>query len=137
MDKIKVKITPILIFLMFALLLPAGAPSKAKIEKDVTFNFVDVDLPVIAKFVSEITRKNFILDERIKGKITIIAPIKLSVDDTFNLFTAVLEMKGFTVIPSGVNAYSIIPISEAKQKGLKFDKCNSCNCIAWCVNFYS
>jgi general secretion pathway protein D len=31
-------------------------------------------------------------------------------------------MKGFTVVPSGVNAYSIIPTSEAKQKGLKFDK---------------
>jgi type II secretory pathway component GspD/PulD (secretin) len=122
MDKITVKITPILIFLVFALLLPSGASAKTKIERDVTFNFVDVDLPVIAKFVSEITSKNFILDERIKGKITIIAPIKLSVADTFNLFTAVLEMKGFTVIPSGVNAYSIIPTSEAKQKGLKFDK---------------
>jgi type II secretory pathway component GspD/PulD (secretin) len=31
-------------------------------------------------------------------------------------------MKGFTVIPSGVDTYSIIPTSEAKQKGLKFDK---------------
>lgn len=88
----------------------------------VTFNFVDVDLPVITKFVSEITRKNFILDERVKGKITIISPTKLSVSDTFDLFTAILEMKGFTVVPSGVNAYTIIPASEAKQKGLKFLK---------------
>jgi type II secretory pathway component GspD/PulD (secretin) len=31
-------------------------------------------------------------------------------------------MKGFTVIPSGVEAYSIIPTAEAKQKGLKFEK---------------
>ena len=93
-----------------------------KMDSMVAFNFVDVDLPVITKFVSEITHKNFILDERVKGKITIITPTKLSVSDTFNLFTAVLEMKGFTVIPSGVDAYSIIPTSEAKQKGLKFDK---------------
>ena len=120
MDKITVKIAPILIFLVFALLLPTGAPAKTKIDREVTFNFVDVDLPIITKFVSEITHKNFILDERVKGKITIIAPTKLSAADTFNLFTAVLEMKGFTVIPSGVNAYSIIPTSEAKQKGLKF-----------------
>jgi general secretion pathway protein D len=107
---------------MFVSLPPAGAAAKMKADKGVTFNFVDVDLPVIAKFVSEITRKNFILDERVKGKITIIAPTKLSIDDTFNLFTSVLEMKGFTVIPSGVDAYSIIPMAEAKQKGLKFEK---------------
>jgi general secretion pathway protein D len=102
--------------------MPSVILAEAKNDREVTFNFVDVDLPVITKFVSEITHKNFILDERIKGKITIIAPAKLSVSDTFNLFTAVLEMKGFTVIPSGVNAYSIIPVSEARQKGLKFEK---------------
>ncbi|MEN6320232.1 MAG: secretin N-terminal domain-containing protein [Syntrophaceae bacterium] len=122
MDKMTAKIALILMFLLFAFMLPTGTHAKTKIDKEVTFNFVDVDLPIVTKFVSEITRKNFILDERVKGKITIIAPTKLSAADTFNLFTAVLEMKGFTVIPSGVDAYSIIPTSEAKQKGLKFDK---------------
>jgi general secretion pathway protein D len=112
----------IILFFMSVTLMPADIHAKMKADKGVTFNFVDVDLPVIAKFVSEITRKNFILDERVKGKITIIAPTKLSIDDTFNLFTSVLEMKGFTVIPSGVDAYSIIPTAEAKQKGLKFEK---------------
>lgn len=112
----------ILVLALFALSGPSGIPAKTKGDREVTFNFVDVDLPVITKFVSEITRKNFILDERVKGKITIIAPVKLSIDDTFDLFKAVLEMKGFTVIPSGVNAYSIIPVAEARQKGLKFEK---------------
>jgi general secretion pathway protein D len=122
MNKVTVKIALILMLLLFAFILPTDTHAKTKIDREVTFNFVDVDLPVVTKFVSEITRKNFILDERVKGKITIIAPTKLSAADTFNLFTAVLEMKGFTVIPSGVDAYSIIPTSEAKQKGLKFDK---------------
>ena len=117
------RIVAITIFLlMCALTAPVDTHAKIRADKGVTFNFVDVDLPVIAKFVSDITHKNFILDERVKGKITIIAPTKLSIQDTFTLFTSVLEMKGFTVIPSGVNAYSIIPMSEAKQKGLKFDK---------------
>ncbi|TRZ54191.1 hypothetical protein D4S03_00500 [bacterium] len=112
----------ILILAMFALSGPSGILAATKGDREFMFNFVDVDLPVIVKFVSEITHKNFILDERVKGKITIIAPVKLSIDDTFDLFKAVLEMKGFTVIPSGVNAYSIIPVAEARQKGLKFDK---------------
>ena len=122
MNNTIVKRVSILIILACVLLVSAGVAATTKSDGAVVFNFVDVDLPVIAKFVSEITHKNFILDERVKGKITIIAPSKLSVADTFNLFTAVLEMKGFTVIPSGVDAYSIIPASEAKQKGLKFDR---------------
>jgi len=123
MEKITRKIAALmLIFALVALSEPAGLLAQTKNDRGVTFNFVDVDLPVITKFVSEITHKNFILDERVKGKITIIAPVKLSIDDTFDLFKAVLEIKGFTVIPSGVNAYSIIPVAEARQKGLKFEK---------------
>jgi general secretion pathway protein D len=95
--------------------------TKKEIKKsnNVTFNFVDVELPVIAKFISEITGKNFIFDDKIKGKITIIAPSKLSVDDAYSLFTSVLELKGFTVVPSGVDVYKIIPAIEAKQQGMQ------------------
>lgn len=88
-------------------------------DQKITFNFVEVDLPAVTKFVSEITKKNFIFDDRLKGRITIIAPSKLSVEDAFNLFTSVLELKGFTIMPSGVDAYKIIPSSEAKQRGIE------------------
>lgn len=91
-------------------------------EQKVTFNFVDVELPVITKFISEITKKNFIFDERVKGKITIIAPSKISINDAYNLFLSVLELKGFTIVPSGVDAYKIIPSSEAKQRGIEIAK---------------
>jgi general secretion pathway protein D len=83
---------------------------------------VDVDLPTITKFISDITKKNFIFDERVKGKITIIAPSKLGIDEAYNLFTSVLELKGFTVVPSGVDAYKIIPSAEAKQRGIEISK---------------
>ncbi|MDA8242207.1 MAG: type II secretion system secretin GspD [Nitrospiraceae bacterium] len=99
--------------------LAADAPETKKSANNVTFNFVDVDLPVITKFISEITGKNFIFDEKVKGKITIIAPSKLSIDEAFNLFTSVLDLKGFTVVPSGVEAYKIVPSADAKQQGLR------------------
>ncbi|MDH5769378.1 MAG: type II secretion system secretin GspD, partial [Nitrospirota bacterium] len=113
-------------FLMFffsALIYPSpflvnAAFAGVKKDQKVTFNFVDVDLSTITKFISEITGKNFIFDERVKGKITIIAPTKLSADDAYNLFTSVLELKGFTVIPSGIDAYKIVPAIEAKQRGM-------------------
>ncbi len=88
-------------------------------EQKVAFNFVDVDLGALTKFISEITKKNFIFDDRVKGKITIFTPAKLNIDDAYNLFVSVLELKGFTVVPSGVDAYKIIPSAEARQKGIK------------------
>lgn len=84
----------------------------------IAFNFVDVEISTLVKFISEITGNNFLFDDRIKGKITIIAPTKLSIDESFNLFTSVLSLKGFTIIPSGVKTYKIIPSSLAKQSGL-------------------
>ncbi|MBN1661964.1 MAG: type II secretion system protein GspD, partial [Deltaproteobacteria bacterium] len=109
MRKRTVKISLVLIALMMALLMSSHAFGVLEQDEKVTFNFADVDLQVIARFVSEITGKNFIFDERVKGKITIIAPSQISVSEAFNLFTSILELKGFTVIPSGVNAYKIIP----------------------------
>jgi len=90
------------------------AETKAP-EQKITFNFVDVEIPTVIKFISEITGKNFIFDERIKGKITIIAPTKLSVDESFMLFTSVLELKGYTIVPSGTKAYKVIPSTMAKH----------------------
>jgi general secretion pathway protein D len=92
----------------------------AKVKK-VTFNFVDVDISVVVKFISEVTGKNFVFDDKVKGNITIIAPSRLSVDDAFSLFTSVLELKGFTIVPAG-KVYKIIPVAQAKQSGTEMPK---------------
>jgi general secretion pathway protein D len=93
----------------------------SKKDNKITINLVDVDISTLVKFISEITGKNFIYDERLKGKITVIAPSKLSVDDAFNLFTSLLELKGFTIITTG-NAYKIIPSAIARQSGTEIAK---------------
>src|SRR5271157_1409451 len=115
-----------LILLLFLSLLPSAAYGKSpddrwKQEQKVAFNFVDVDLAVLTKFIGEITKKNFIFDERLKGKITIVAPSKLSIDDAYKLFISVLELKGFTAIPSGADAYKIVSVEEARQRGVKIE----------------
>ena len=96
-----------------------SSTAETKKPEKVTFNFVDVDITAVTKFISEITGKNFIFDEKVKGKITIIAPTKLSIGDAYTLFTSVLELKGLTVVPSGLEAYKIVPSIEAKQRGLR------------------
>ncbi len=110
----------LIIVSLFFFTIPAlTTPSFAddRIEETIALNFVDVEIQSVIKFISKITGNNFLYDERIKGKITIITPTKLSVDESFTLFTSVLSLKGFTIIPAGHKTYKIIPRSLAKQEG--------------------
>lgn len=88
------------------------------LAKGVVLNFSDVDIATMVKFISDLTGKNFVMDERVKGKISVYSPSKLSSDEAFSVFTSVLELKGFTVVPAG-KVYKIIPTAQAKQSGMK------------------
>jgi general secretion pathway protein D len=113
------KIRFLLVLLALLMVVPASGPAAERTTGKVTFNFVDVDLGAVAKFVSEVTGKNFIFDERVRGNITIIAPTPISAGDAFALFSSVLSLKGLALIPSGVDAYKIVPDSEARQSGVR------------------
>jgi general secretion pathway protein D len=84
----------------------------------VILNFADVDIATMVKFISDLTGKNFVMDERVKGKISVYSPAKLSNEEAFNVFTSVLELKGFTLIQSG-RVYKVVPTAYAKQSGTK------------------
>jgi general secretion pathway protein D len=86
--------------------------------KGVVLNFNEVDISTMVKFISDLTGKNFILDDRVKGKISVYSPAKLSTEEAYNVFTSVLELKGFTVVQSGKVA-KIVPSASAKQSGFK------------------
>jgi len=85
--------------------------------KQITMNFEDVDLGVLVKFISEITQKNFIVDDKVKGKVTVISPEKISVDEAYLVFQSVLQVKGFTTVPSGA-VIKIVPSKEARTSTL-------------------
>ncbi len=86
--------------------------------KGVVMNFSEVEIATMVKFISELTGKNFVLDEKVKGKVSVYSPSKLSIDEAFALFTSVLELKGFTLIQTG-KIYKVVPSSGAKQAGMK------------------
>jgi general secretion pathway protein D len=85
--------------------------------RGVVLNFNEVDISTMVKFISDLTGRNFVLDDRVKGKISVYSPSKLSIEEAYNVFVSVLELKGFTVVQSGRVA-KIVPISSAKQSGL-------------------
>jgi len=87
-------------------------------QKYVTLDFDNVDISVLVKFVSELTGKNFIIDDKVKGKVTIMSPKKIPLEDVYKVFLSVLEINGFTVVPSG-SMIKIIPSVVAREKGLE------------------
>jgi len=67
----------------------------------VTMDFNDVDLPVFVRFMSELTGKQFILDEKAIGKVTVYSPTKVTVEEAYAMFLAALEVRRLTVIQKG------------------------------------
>lgn len=77
-------------------------------------DFQDVDIAALVKIISEITGKNFVLDERVHGKLTIISPAKMSTDEAYRAFQTALLLKGFTTVPAG-GVIKIVPTKDAKS----------------------
>ncbi len=94
---------------------PAAAPAPAaRSQVYLSMDFTDVDLPVLIKFMSEQTKRNFVFDERVQGKITIISPRRVTLDEAYDVFLLVLHAKGFTTVTQG-NTTKIVPAREARQ----------------------
>lgn len=94
-------------------------PQKVR-EKDagVTIDFENVEIPVLVKFISELTGKNFVIDKAVRGKVTIVSPTKISVDEAYKVFESVLEVHGYTAVPAG-NIIKIVPAAEARSKNVE------------------
>jgi general secretion pathway protein D len=95
----------------------AAQNQKSGAEEFVTIDFNDVDINLFIKFISELTGRNFIVDRTVKGKVTIISPTKISRKDAYHVFESVLEVHGFTTVPSG-SVTKIIPSVQARSKNI-------------------
>jgi len=87
-------------------------------KRYVTIDFNDVDIAVFIKFVSELTGKNFVIDKAVKGKVTIISPTKISMEEAYKVFESVLEVHGYTTVPAG-SIIKIVPSIKARSKDVK------------------
>jgi len=72
------------------LLVLLACAARAADEATIALNFQDVELPVLAKFVSEVTGRNFIIDDRVRGKVTILSPTRITADEAYVVFQSVL-----------------------------------------------
>ncbi len=97
----------------------ANAASNTGDSQDryVTIDFNNVDINVFIKFISELTGKNFIVDQRVRGNVTIISPTKISVAEAYKVFESVLEVNGFSTVQAG-KATKILPSPEARTSDI-------------------
>ncbi|MGD8890384.1 MAG: type II secretion system secretin GspD [Desulfobacterales bacterium] len=98
----------------------AGKPSKQNNspQQFVSIDFNNVDINVFIKFISELTGTNFVIDQRVKGKVTIISPSKISLKEAYKVFESVLEVHGYTTVKSG-EVIKIIPSPDARSKSIE------------------
>ena len=94
------------------------AQKQLNSSQPVSIDFNNVDINVLVKFISEMTGKNFIVDQRVKGKVTIISPSKISVAEAYRVFESVLEVHGYTTVEAG-KIIKIVPAPDARSKNIE------------------
>jgi general secretion pathway protein D len=96
----------------------AAQPQSNRPDQFVSIDFNSVDINVFIKFMSELTGTNFVVDPRVRGKVTIISPSKISMDEAYKVFESVLEVNGYTTVNAG-EVVKIIPAPDARSKDIE------------------
>jgi len=84
----------------------------------VSLNFDNVDLKTIIKYMSELTGKNFIIPVEMDGRVTIISPTSVTVEEAYKVLESVLIVNGYTTVPEE-DVVKIIPLNDAKKYNIK------------------
>lgn len=86
-------------------------------DRSITIDFDNVDINLFIKFISELTGRNFIVDPAVQGSVTIISPTRISEQDAYRVFESVLEVHGYTTVPTG-EVTKIVPRATARTQNV-------------------
>ncbi len=102
-----------MLLLSAALVLGAGlahTPARSGGTPYVNFSFDQVDIRLLVKLVGEMTGKRFVVDDAVTGKVTIVSPPQIPIDEVYPLFLSVLESSGYSVVEQdGVCNVVVLP----------------------------
>lgn len=104
----------------------SGAPKTAEVNKPpcidptvkVRMDFVDVEIRDLVEYMARITCRNYILQDDLKGKITIISHTDVTIASAYEAFLAALEVAGYTTVEVGTST-KVIPNGEAAQSPVR------------------
>ena len=96
----------------------AQPPNTTGSQQLVSINFNNVDIGVFIKFISDLTKTNFVIDDKVRGKVSIISPGEITVAEAYRVFESVLEVHGYAAVTAG-KIVKIVPSPEARSKSIK------------------
>jgi len=82
------------------------------------WNLQDADILSVITEVSQETGKNFIVDPRVSGKISLVSSKPIKQAEVYDVFLSVLSLLGYSAIPSG-NVVKIVPNMESGEQAVK------------------
>ena len=95
----------------------AGTPAAGN-DEGLYLNAVDTEIREIIKQIAKVTGKNFLIDPKIRGKVTIISEKKMTTEEAYQAFLSALEVLGFTVVTAPGDLIKIIAMKDALQNPL-------------------
>jgi general secretion pathway protein D len=82
-------------------------------DDKVSLNFVNADIPEVIKAISQISKKNFLVDPRVKGSINIVSAKPVNSELAYDILLSALRLQGYAAVDAdGVT--KILPESDAK-----------------------
>ncbi len=88
--------------------------SIALAETGVTLNLKDADIRSFIETVAEATERNFVVDPRVKAKVTVVSARPMDREEVYQVFLSVLQVHGYAAVQVG-EIVKILPDVNAKQ----------------------
>jgi len=82
-----------------------------------SLNLRDVDIRVLIDTVAEATGRNFLVDPRVKARVTLVSAKPMKKDELYDVFLSILELHGYSAVPAG-KVIKIVPDANAKQEAV-------------------
>ena len=94
-----------------------GRATQARAPEDrVSLNFVNADIESVVRAMGQFLKRDFILDPRVKGTVTLATDQPVTRVDAYNLLLTSLRFQGFTIVESN-GVYKVLPEADAKFAG--------------------
>ncbi len=92
-------------------------PSASSAKDAQIWNLQNADIRAVIQTVSQLTGKNFVVDPRVQGKITIVSSKPMSIAELYQVFLSMLQLLNYAAVPTSCGVIKIVPMLQAKEYG--------------------
>ncbi len=86
-------------------------------DKMISLDFDQANIRVFIKTIGQLTGINFLIDDNVRGTVTLACPTQIRLGEAYKILESVLQIKGYAAVPAG-KIVKIIPRAEAAKGNL-------------------